>query len=131
LAMLAEACGHVGQVEEGLRLLSEANTLVMQHAAHWCEAEIHRLRGELLRQQPVPDAQQAESNFWRALEVASRQAAKLFGLRAPTSLARLWQQQGKWTEARALLAPLYDWFNEGFDTADLREAKGLLEERGG
>jgi predicted ATPase len=126
LALLAEACGHAGQVEEGLRLLREARTLVTDHAAHWCEAEIHRLRGELLRQQPVPDAQQAEASFWRALEVACRQQAKSLELRAAASLARLWQQQGKQAEAHELLAPIYGWFTEGFDTADLQEAQALL-----
>jgi predicted ATPase len=107
LALLAEACGYAGQVAEGLRLLSEANTLVTQHAAHWCEAEIHRLRGELLRQQPVPNDHQAEADFWRALEVARQQQAKLFELRAAMSLARLWQAQGKRAGAYTLLAEVY------------------------
>jgi predicted ATPase len=81
--------------------------------------------------QAVPAPLQAEVCFQRTLAVARRQQAKLFELRAATSLARLWRRQGKRTEARALLAPLYDWFTEGFDTADVREAKALLEERGG
>jgi predicted ATPase len=92
------------------------------------EAQLHRLHGELLLQQPVPDALAAEACFQRAFDVARRQEAKSLELQATMSLARLWQQQGKRTAARELLAPVYGWFTEGFDTADLQDAKALLEE---
>jgi hypothetical protein len=99
-------------------------------AEAWWDAELHRLQGELLLQQAIPDAPQAEACFQHALAVARRQQAKAWELRAATSLARLWQQ-GKRAEAHQLLAPIYGWFTEGFDTADLQEAKTLLEELGG
>jgi predicted ATPase len=90
-------------------------------------AEAYRLQGVLLLHQAVADAVQAEACFQQALTIARRQQAKSWELRTATSLARLWQQQGKRAEARALLAPIYDWFTEGFDTADLQEARALLE----
>jgi predicted ATPase len=126
--MLAEVCDHLGHPEDGLQALGEAHTLVEQHEERWWEAEICRLQGVLrLRQTETP---QAETEAWlqRALDVARRQEAKALELRAATSLSRLWQQQGKRAEARELLAPVYSWFTEGFDTADLQEAKALLEE---
>jgi predicted ATPase len=89
---------------------------------------MHRLKGELLLARSPSDPTQAEVSFREALEVARRQSAKSFELRAATSLARLWQRQGKRDEARDLLAPVYAWFTEGFDTKDLRDAKALLEE---
>jgi predicted ATPase len=92
------------------------------------EAEVHRLKGELLLRQAVPDVPQAEACFQQALTVARRQQAKSWELRAALSLSRLWQQQGKRAEARELLAPIYRWFTEGFDTLDLQEAKALLDE---
>jgi predicted ATPase len=88
---------------------------------------LHRLHGELLLRQAVPEAQAAEDRFQQALEVARHQQAKSWELRAAMSLARLWQSQGKRAAARALLAPIYGWFTEGFDTADLKEAKALLD----
>jgi predicted ATPase len=91
------------------------------------EAELHRLHGELLLRQAVPDAPQAESCFQQALAVARHQQAKSWELRAAMSLSRLWQQQGKRDEARQLLAPIYDWCTEGFDTADLQDARALLD----
>ena len=97
----------------------------------WYEAEIHRIKGELLLRQPVPDAPQAEACFQRALAVARRQQAKSWELRAALSLSRLWQQRGKRAEARELLAPIYSWFTEGFDTPDLQEARALLGKLGG
>ena len=127
LARLAEACGKGDHIEAGLPLLEEALTFVDQHEEGWWEAEIHRLKGVFLLQQAVPDAQQAEGCLQQALAVARRQQAKSLELRAAMSLSRLWQQQGKQAEARALLAPIYSWFTEGFDTADLQEAKALLE----
>ena len=92
------------------------------------EAEMYRIKGELLLQQAVPDAPQAEACFQQALAVARRQQARSWELRAAMSLSRLWQQQGKRTEARELLAPIYSWFTEGFDTLDLQEARALLDE---
>ncbi len=99
------------------------NTEVRLHAA-----ELYRLKGALFLRQAVPDAFEAESCFHQALDVARSQQAKSLELRAATSLARLWQSQGKRQEAYELLAPVYGWFTEGFDTADLQEAKGLLQE---
>ena len=129
-ARLGEAYGRIGQAEEGLRLLAEA-LAVVDKGDRWYEAELYRIKGELLLRQAVPDAPQAEACFQQALAVARRQQAKSWELRAAMSLSRLWQQQGKRAEARELLAPIYGWFTEGFDTADLQEAKALLEELGG
>jgi predicted ATPase len=129
--MLADVSAHLGRTEDGLQALAEAHTLVEQHDERWWEAEVCRLRGVLLLRQPGTPQAEAESCFQQALDVARRQEAKSLELRAARSLARLWQQQGKRAEARDLLAPLYGWFTEGFDTADLQEAKALLEELGG
>jgi predicted ATPase len=90
-------------------------------------AELHRLKGELLLQQTAPEVSQAETCFQQALDIARWQQAKSCELRAAMSLSRLWQQQGKRQEAQALLAEVYNWFTEGFDTADLQEAKALLQ----
>jgi predicted ATPase len=125
--MLADVCAHLGHTADGLQALDEAHTLVEQHEERWWEAEVHRLRGVLLLQQPGTPQAEAEAWLQRALDVARRQEAKSLELRAAMSLSRLWQQQGRRTEARDLLAPVYDWFTEGFDTADLQEAKALLE----
>jgi predicted ATPase len=130
LAMLAEAYGAEGQASEGLRELAEASAIVNSTAERFWEAELYRLTGELRLKQPVPDAQEAETCFCQALAVARRQQAKSLELRAARSLSRLWQQQGKRAQAYALLAPTYGWFTEGFDTADLQEAKALLAELG-
>ena len=127
LALLAEASGQSGQAEAGLRLLAEALAHVDHTGERYYEAEVYRIKGELLLQQAVPDAPQAEACFQQALVVARRQQARSWELRAAMSLSRLWQQQGKRTEARELLAPIYSWFTEGFDTPDLQEAKALLE----
>jgi predicted ATPase len=118
----------LGYSEDGLLVLAEAHTLVEQHEERWWEAEIYRLRGVLLLRQAVPQPEEAEACFQRALEVARRQQAKSLELRAAMSLARLWQQQAKRAEAHELLAPVYGWFTEGFNTADLQEARALLEE---
>ena len=101
-----------------------------QHEERWWEAEVSRLRGVLLLQQPVPPQAEAEACFQQALAIARHQGARSLELRAAMSLARLWQQQGKRTAARQLLAAVYGWFTEGFDTADLQEARVLLEELG-
>jgi predicted ATPase len=105
--------------------------LVEQHEERYWEAEVCRLQGVLLLRQPETPQAEAEARFQRALDVAHRQQAKSLELRAAMSLGRLWQQQGKRDEAHDLLAPIYGWFTEGFDTADLQEAKALLEELGG
>jgi predicted ATPase len=125
--VLADVCAHLGHTEDGLQALAEAYTLVQQHEERWWEAEVCRLRGVLLLRQPGTPQGEAETWLQRALDVARRQEAKSLELRATMSLARLWQQQGKRDEARALLTPIYGWFTEGFDTADLQEAKALLE----
>jgi predicted ATPase len=92
------------------------------------EAEVHRVRGELLLARGPSGQSEAETSFRKAIDVARQQNAKSWELRAVTSLARVWQQQGRNEEARELLAPVYDWFTEGFDTRDLKEAKALLDE---
>jgi predicted ATPase len=109
-----------------LTVLADAFTLVAETEARWWEAELYRLQGELLRQLPRPDVGKAEACFQQALDVARRQQAKALELRAALSLSRLWQAQGKHDGARTLLAEIYCWFTEGFDTADLQEAKALL-----
>lgn len=129
--MLAEAYGEDGQAEVGLGLLAEALAHVDRTAERYWEAEIYRLKGALLLRQAVPDAPQAEACFQQALTVARGQQARAWELRAALSLSRLWQQQGKQTAAADLLARLYGWFSEGFDTPDLQEARALLEALGG
>jgi predicted ATPase/class 3 adenylate cyclase len=128
LGWLGEACGSAGQAEEGLHVLAEALLLVENQGQRWWEAELYRLKGELLLGRSAARRAEAESCFRQALKVARRQQAKSLELRAAVSLGRLWQQQGKRAEAYELLAPIYSWFTEGFDTADLREAQALLEE---
>ena len=128
MVLLAETAGHAGQVEEGLRLLAEALTIMEANGQGDMLAEAYRLYGALLLRQSVPDALQAEAYFQQALAIARRQQAKSWELRAAVSLARHWQQQGKRAEAYDLLTPIYGWFTEGFDTADLQEAKTLLKE---
>ena len=127
LALLAEAAGQAGQPEAGLTALAEACTLVEATEKRRWEAEVYRLKGVLLCQLPRPDVGQAEACFQRALHVAGRQQAKALELRAALSCSQLWLAQGKRDEARVLLAPIYGWFTEGFDTADLQEARALLE----
>ena len=130
LATLAVAYGKAEQVDEGLNAVAEALVLVRTNGERLNEAELHRLKGELTLQQSQ-DATEAESCFHTALEISQKQHAKSWELRAATSLARLWQGQGKTAEAYDLLAPVYDWFTEGFETADLKDANALLEELGG
>jgi TOMM system kinase/cyclase fusion protein len=130
LALLAEAYGKVGQAEEGLRVLGEALALVDKNEERYYEAELYRLRGELTLQQSSVQGlesrvKEAEECFLKAIEIAQRQQAKSLELRATTSLARLWQQQGTQHEARNTLSEVYGWFTEGFDTKDLQEAKAL------
>jgi predicted ATPase len=127
LSLLAEAYGQAEQPEAGLKVLEEALTLVATTEERLWEAEVYRLKGVLLRQLPCPDVGQAEACFQQALHVAGRQQAKALELRAALSCSQLWLAQGKRNQARVLLAPIYGWFTEGFDTADLQEARALLE----
>jgi predicted ATPase len=127
LALLAEACGRTGQAVEGLALLAEALAQAHNAEESWMEAELHRLKGKLLLSLSADHQAEAEACLHQALTVARRQQAKSLELRATTSLSRLWQQQGKRTEAHQLLAQIYGWFTEGFDTPDLQDAKALLE----
>jgi class 3 adenylate cyclase/predicted ATPase len=127
LALLAEAYSKVGSTEEGLRLLVEAQAAVRRSGERRWEAELYRLKGELLLARAPEDHAEAEACFREALDIACHQGAKLWELRAAMSLSRLWQRQGKRAGAYELLAPVYGWFTEGFDTADLQEAKVLLE----
>ena len=126
LGVLAEACRSTGRVDEGLDTMAEA--LAVADNTGYYEAELYRLKGELLRQPAVSDISQAEACFQQALTVARRQQAKSLELRAAMSLARLRQQQGQRTAARELLTPIYEWFTEGFETVDLQEAKALLDQ---
>jgi tetratricopeptide (TPR) repeat protein len=126
LAQLAAAYAKAGRIEEGLALLAEAVAFVEETGECYAEAEIHRLKGELLWMRGVEA--EAEASFQQAIEVARRQQAKSLELRATMSLCRLWGKQGKREEARRMLAEIYGWFTEGFDTGDLREAKALFDE---
>jgi len=128
LTLLAEGCGAMGQVDDGLKALAEAQALVDRNGEHWYEAEMHRCRGELLLALSVDAHSEAETCFRQALDVARSQQAKSLELRAAMCLSRLWQQQEKQAKARELLGPIYGWFTEGFDTADLKEAEVLLDE---
>jgi predicted ATPase len=128
LATLATAHGKAGQAEEGLALVAEVLEVVRKTGEREYEAEVHRIKGELLLARSPSDRAGAEASFRQALEIARRQSAKFPELRAATSLARLWQRQDRKEEARALLAPVYEWFTEGFDTRDLKDARALLEE---
>ncbi len=146
LSMLAEAYGKAGQGEAGLTALAEALALINKNGERWYEAELYRLKGELTLQQfnvqgskfKVENPQsafhnphsEAEACFHKAIEVARQQQAKSWELRATTSLVRLWQQQGKKKQAHKMLAEIYNWFTEGFDTKDLQEAKALLDSLG-
>ena len=140
--LLAQLHGQAGHVEEGLSVLAQARELSSQRGEFWSEAELYRLTGELLlnderrmmnderqtgQAKSLPAVAEAEAYFQQALDIARQQEAKSWELRAATSLARLWQQHGKTAEARDLLASVYHWFTEGFDTADLKDAKALLE----
>jgi predicted ATPase len=126
LGLLAETSAQLGHTTEGLAALAEALATLDQSGVRWWEAELYRLRGELLLQHAGAQPGEAEACFQQALTVARRQQAKSLELRAAMSLARLWQRQGQHAAARELLTPIYGWFTEGFDTADLQEAKALL-----
>jgi predicted ATPase len=127
--LLAEVSAHLGHPEDGLHALVEAHTLMEQQEERYWEAEVCRLRGVLLLRQPGASQAEAEACFQLALDVARRQEAKSLELRAAMSLARLWQQQYKRAAAYEQLAPIYGWFTEGFDTADLKDAKARCRGR--
>ena len=138
-ALLAEGYGKRGQIDEGLRVSSEALAVANTTGERCLEAELYRIKGELTLKQfgvqsrgkskQVQNSEsEAEECFHKAIEIARKQSARLYELRAVVSLGRLWQRQGKRKEAHKLLTDIYGWFTEGFDTADLQEAKALLEE---
>jgi len=132
LVLLAEGYGKVGQSEEGLKTLAGALTQLEKTEEHRYEAELYRLKGELTLQTSVEDREsrgkEVEACFHKAIEIARKQQAKSLELRAVMSLSRLWQHQGKREDARQMLADIYNWFTEGFDTQDLKDAKALLED---
>jgi predicted ATPase len=128
LALLAEAHGTIGEHETGLAVLTEALALVDTTGVRWYAPELYRLKGELLLAQSPDNHTEAKTFFHHALNIARNQQAKSFELRTVTSLARLWQSQGKRDEARQVLGDVYHWFTEGFDTPDLKDAKALLDE---
>ncbi len=130
LGLFVKSCEHVGQIEEGLHAVDEALACVDRTGERLWEAELHRLKGELLRQCTAVSAAEVETCFQQALTVARGQGAKWWELRTAVSLSRLWQRQGKYAEALQLLAEVYGWFTEGFDTADLQEARALLDALG-
>ena len=128
LPHLARAHAELGQIGEAWRCVGEAMTFAETTKEKWCEAEVHRVAGEIALKSPEPDATKAQAYFERALLVARAQEAKSWELRAATNMARLWRDQGKRDEAHDLLAPIYGWFSEGFETLDLKDAKALLHE---
>jgi predicted ATPase len=130
LSYLALAHADLGKFDDAWRCIGETMKVVETTKERWFEAEANRIAGEIALMSPAPDAAQAQSYFERALAVARQQQAKSWELRAAMSMARLWRDQGKRDEARDLLAPVYGWFTEGFDTLDLKEAKALLEKLG-
>jgi len=131
LSLLAESCIESGRLNDGLSILAEAQAVADETEGRQSETEIYRLRGEMLLKQDPPDAAEAQRCFERAIEIAQIQSAKSFELRATTSLARLLDKQGKRDQARKMFADIYNWFTEGFDTADLKDAKALLDELAG
>jgi predicted ATPase len=125
---LADVCARAKRPEAGQLAIAEALAFGDESGERWWEADLYRLKGELLLTLSTDNRAEADARFHRALEIARQQSAKAFELRAATSLARLWRDQGKRAEADDLLAPIYGWFTEGFDTADLKDAKALLNE---
>jgi predicted ATPase len=128
LSNLARAYAELDQFDDAWRCIGEATSAIETTNERWFEADTNRIAGDIALMSPQPDAAKAEGYYKRALAVARQQQAKSWELRAATSLARLWRDQGKVQQARELLAPVYGWFTEGFDTRDLKEAKELLEE---
>jgi predicted ATPase len=127
LSNLAAAYAELRQQDEAWRCIDEAMATMEATKERWCEAEIHRIAGEIALKSPQADAAKAQSYFERALAIARQQQAKSWELRAAMSMARLWRDQGKRQQAHDLLVPIYGWFTEGFDTLDLKEAKALLD----
>jgi predicted ATPase len=128
LCLLAEACMETDRLDEGLSALTEALATADEHEDRHHEAEMRRLKGEWLLKQNNSHSVEAQSCFEKAIEVARKQSAKSMELRATMSLARLLAKQGRRDEARTMLADIYNWFTEGFDTADLKDAKALLDD---
>ena len=128
LSYLSNAYAELDQLDDARRCIGEATTAIETTKEKWCEADIHRMAGKIAPLSPELNAAKAQGYFERALSVARAQQAKSWELRAAMSMARLWRDEGKRDEARELLAPVYGWFTEGFDTRDLKEAKALLEE---
>ena len=128
MLFLADAHARLGQFDDAWRCIGEGMAASDASNESWCDADIHRLAGDIVLLSGKPDAAEAEAYFERALAIARKQHAKSFELRAAMSMARLWRDQGKGDEARELLAPVYGWFTEGFDTLDLKRAKALLDE---
>jgi predicted ATPase len=127
-ALLAQVYGKAEQTEKAIHVIETAARRARESDEHWYEAELHRIKGELLLGHVVPDQEQAETCFQRAYSVATNQGARSLELRAAISLSRLWHKQGKTAEARRLLIQSYEWFSEGFETGDLKQAKALLED---
>jgi predicted ATPase len=127
-ALLAKACAKKARLDESSRALDEAPSQLSRTGPRFCEAELHRLKGELSLARPDADVQHAERCYREALEVAQRQSAKSWELRTAASLARLLRDTGRRDEARTMLAEIYGWFTEGFETADLKDAKALLDQ---
>ena len=127
LFCLAHAHAELGQFDQAWRCIGEAITTMEKTKEKWCEAEVYRTAGEVALKSPEPDPAKAETYFERALTVARDQQAKSWELRAAMSMARLWRDQGRPKQARELLAPIFGWFTEGFDTLDLKEARALLD----
>ena len=128
LQYLVMAYSELGQLDDARRCIDDAIETMERSKEKWCEAEVNRIAGEIALKSLAPDTEKAEKHFERSLSVARQQQAKSWELRASMSLARLWRSQGKVQQARELLAPVYGWFTEGFETRDLKEAKALLEE---
>jgi predicted ATPase len=128
LSFLARAYAELGQLDDARRSIDDAIDKVERSKEKWCEAEVHRIAGEIALRSLAPDTEKAEKYFDRALAVACQQQTKSWELRAAMSMARLWRSQRKPQQACELLAPVYGWFTEGFDTLDLKEAKALLNE---
>ena len=128
LALIATALGRMGRFDESLRTIDESFPFIERSGQRVYEAEVHRLKGELLLAQDASSIVSAEQSFRTAIEISRKQKAKSWELRATTSIARLLATQGHRDEARAMLADIYNWFTEGFDTADLKDAKALLDE---
>ena len=126
-SVLGRANAEVGQFDDAWRYMGEAMVAIETTNERWFEAEANRIAGEITLLSPEPNTAKAQTHFERALQTARQQKAKSWELRAAMSMARLWHDQGKREEAHALLAPIYGWFTEGFDTRDLKEAKTLLD----